>query len=203
VTVRVIGPKDPYEMGSIDTTSQSVTWSRGLSPFYLGPVPLYTGAVVSEALRMENGWQYAKVYPVHMDEDGNPTEAYYAWAQEGWVSSRASRYPMGKGARPEYSWWAGEKLTYLEARKRIYLPMYARAVVKTRAFDILMREYLTRGKLTLWDFDGYDHHALGMTFEDVLACGTRKMGHALVLSMLLETFAGNLAARVSGGSVQG
>jgi len=31
-----------------------------------------------------------------------------------------------------------------------------------------------------------------MTFEDVLACSTRKMGHALVLSMLLETFAGKM-----------
>lgn len=192
MTVRVIGPKNPYEPGSIDTTSQSVTWSRGLSPFYVGPVPLYSGAVVPEALRMENGWQMAKVYAVHMDENGDPTEAYFTWARDGWLSSRASRYPMGKGARPEYSWWEGEKLTYLEARKRIYLPMYARAVVKTHAFDILMREYLTRGTLTLWDFDGYDHHALGMTFEDVLACPTRKMGHALVLSMILETFAGKM-----------
>lgn len=119
----------------------------------------------------------------------------------GWLDPRASRYPMGKGARPEYSWWEGEKLTYLEARKRIYLPMYARAVVKTRAFDILMREYLTRGTLTLWDFDGYDHHALGMSFEEVLACPTRKMGHALVLSMLLETFAGKLAPVVSGSVI--
>lgn len=39
MTVRVIGPKNPYEMGSIDTTSQSRTWSRGLSPFYVGPRP--------------------------------------------------------------------------------------------------------------------------------------------------------------------
>lgn len=201
MTVRVIGPKDPYEMGAIDTTSRSVSWSRGLSPFYLGPVPLYKDSVVPEALRMENGWQFGKLYAVHMDDNGDPTDEYFAWARDGWLDPRAHRYPMGKNARPEYSWWEGEKLTYLEARKRIYLPMYARAVVKTKAFDILMREYLTKGKLTLWDFDGYDHQALGMTFEDVLGCPTRKMGHAFVLAMLLEKFAGKLAAEVSGSVI--
>jgi hypothetical protein len=35
---------------------------------------------------------------------------------------------MGRGAKPEYSLWDGERLDYIEARKRIYAPLYARAV---------------------------------------------------------------------------
>lgn len=200
MTVRVIGPKDPVDPDAINTTSRSSSWSRGLSPFFLGPVPLYTGSVVPEATNVENGWQFSKVYPIHISDNGDPTEAYFTWARAGWRAPRAFRYPMGKGARPEYSWWGGEKLPYLEARKRIYFPMYARAVVKSSAFKTLLEEYRARGHITLWDFDGYDHRALGMTFDDVLACPTRTMGHAFILAMMLERFADNIA-KGTGGTV--
>jgi len=86
---------------------------------------------------------------------------------------------------PEYSLWNGEKLGYVDARKRIYCPVYARAVVKTEAFWLLRQQYLTRSEIWLWDFDGYDHVQMGWTLEQVLDCSTRKMGHAFVLTALL------------------
>ncbi len=167
----------------INTTSRSTTWSKGLSPFFLGPVDLYDGYT---ARNMENAWQYAKVYSQHVDDEQNPTTGYFAWATGGWARDRADRYPMGKGAKPLYSWWNGNKLSYIEARKSIYAPLYAMLVQKTDAYKRLQEEWEKKGEIWLWDFDGYDHHALGMSYEDVLNCETKKMGHAFVLAMCLE-----------------
>lgn len=186
MTIRVIGPRDPPDPNAINTTSRSKTWSRGLSPFFLGPVPLYPGAPLKEAKNMENLWQFSKVYLSQVDSDQNPTQEYWSWATRGWGSPRAERYPMGKGSVPLYSLWEGRQLPYLEARKTIYSPSYAKAVVGTEAFDRLLNLYKTTGRVTLWDFDGYDHTALGMSLRDVLNCPTRKMGHAFVLAYLLE-----------------
>jgi hypothetical protein len=96
---------------------------------------------------------------------------------------------MGKGAVPEYSWWEGERLGYVEARKRIYVPAYAGAVLNSPAFSRLREMYREFGTLVLWDFDGYDHHQTGASLKEVLNDPTRKMGHAFVLAMLLEQLA--------------
>lgn len=95
--------------------------------FYLGPCDLYGGYV---AKNMENGWQYSKVYDCHIAADGNPTTDYFIWANKGWSDSFAHRYPMGKGVIPKYSYWNGIKYNYIEARKNIYVSLYARTVVK-------------------------------------------------------------------------
>jgi len=42
--------------------------------------------------------------------------------------------------------------------------------------------------LYLLDFDGYDHKELDMSYDDVINCEKRKMGHAFVLAMLLEKY---------------
>lgn len=189
MTIRVVGPGDRYEGDDpsfVNVTSQSlVKWQTGLSPFRLGPVPLYAEAPMRAAQNVENAWQFAKVYPQHVGSDGHPTPEYFAWASAGWSSTWAHRYPMGKGAVPAFSWW-GEPLDYIAARKAIYMPLYAGAVVKGNAFSHLQRVYNTHGRVTLWDFDGYDHAKLSMTLDDVLNCKERKMGHAFVLAMLLQ-----------------
>lgn len=190
MTVRVIGFKEavsPDELVVNTTSRSSESWSRGLSPFYLGPVPLYEGAVCAEAANLENAWQFSKVYPEHLDGDRNPTQAYFEWAAAGWRDTKAHRYPMGKGAKPSYSWWAGKRLGYLEARKSIYIPLYARAVVQTHAFAHLLDLYRKTGSVTLWDFDGYDHRSLGMSMKDVVNNEKRSMGHAFVVAHLLES----------------
>lgn len=191
--IRIVGPKTPKELGLtkrpefVNTTSRaSVPWHRDLSPFFLGPVKLYEGSVPGAARNMENAWQFAKVYKKHVGPDGDPTDDYFRWAQEGWGYARAVRYPMGKGAVPEYSWWEGERLGYVEARKRIYVPLYTRAVMRTRGFAKLRSLYRELGEVVLWDFDGYDHHELGMSLKEVLNDPERKMGHAFVLAMILS-----------------
>lgn len=188
MTVRVIGPREGWTAtpGVINTTSRSTTWSRGLSPFYLGPVPLYEGAPIPTARNFENAWQFAKVYPTQVGPDGNPSPVYWSWATAGWRNPRAERYPMGKGAIPAYSYWEGQRLDYISARKTIYFPLYARLVAETEAFGLLLETYRRDGAITLWDFDGYDHLALGYSLKDVLNDPARKMGHAFVLAYLLE-----------------
>ncbi len=109
------GPDEPNKT-VINTTSRSTTWSKGLSPFFCGPCDLYD---IYNSKNVENAWQYAKVYAQHVDADQNPTESYFLWAQGGWNKKIADRYPMGKGAKPLYSYWNGEKLPYIDARKKI------------------------------------------------------------------------------------
>lgn len=183
MAVRITGPRGPRVEGAIDCTSRSRAWSRGLSPFLVGPAEVYGG---QQARVFENLWQYAKVYKEHADSAGNPTPEYFEWARAGWAKERADRYPMGRGAKPLYSLWDGRRLTYLEARRAVYAPIYASLVTQTHAFVRLAEEYQARGEVWIWDFDGYDHVREGMTYLDVMNCDTRKMGHAFVLGMLLE-----------------
>lgn len=180
---RYPAPKDAVV---INTTSRSTDFGKGLSPFFLGPVMLYGDY---QSRNVENAWQYSKVYKAHTDKEGNPTEAYFEWAVEGWGSSRASRYPMGQGTIPLYSYWDGDKLDYIEARKRIYCPLYAKALENNipllERLSELYADLESKGEdLYLWDFDGYDK--FDKTYEQVLNDPSRKMGHAFVVAMMLE-----------------
>lgn len=179
--VRVVGPCDLADERDlvVYTTSKSKAWSRGLSPFLLGPVYLYNGYI---SLNVENAWQYSKQYPGQSDEE------WLAWARAGWASKRASRYPMGRGAIPSWSRWKDKKLGYIEARKQIYIPLYTTAVVQSKAYSTLVDIYnsLQHTRLCLFDFDGFDYMLGERTLYDVMVDPSRPMGHAFVLAMLLE-----------------
>lgn len=179
--IRIIGPRDKRVPGAINTTSHS-EWTRDLSPFLLGPCAMYDGL---ESLNMENAWQFSKVYADQVDIDHNPLPEWYKWRDKGIASKFAYRYPKGKGAIPLYSYWNGEKLSYIEARKLIYIPLYVNAVKNTHGYKYLKKLYINGENIVLWDFDGYNHHKLNMSLDDVLHCTTRKMGHAFVLAMML------------------
>jgi hypothetical protein len=185
--ITVVGPRDPIPNNDvvINTTSRSNDWGVGLSPFLNGPVWMYDKIL---AQNIENAWQYSKVYDIHTS--GPPhyemLPSWWDWARAGWSSKRAVRYPFGKGAKPLYSYWNGYRLGYIQARKFIYIPLYAQAVWTTPAFQKLQKLYDQGKNICLWDFDGYLHHQLGMTLEDVVECPNRTMGHAFVLAMMLE-----------------
>jgi len=188
--IHVISPryKAPTDANIINTTSRSQNWSRGLSPFVCGPVDLYDGY---KSICVENAWQYSKVYGHidHIDDDGNPTEAYFKWAKAGWDSIRADRYPMGKGVAPQFTYWDGEKLGYVEARKKVYIPLYAEAVKKTEAFKKLAEIYNAipeEETLYLWDFDAHSLTPGTFDYWDLWNNPNIKVGHAYVLAMLLE-----------------
>ena len=182
--IQVIGPKDrPYPgFLVVNTTSRSPqTWSRDLSPFYLGPVDLYDSHV---SQKMENGWQFSKVYCDHLEEDGRISERYWEWARKGWQSDWAHRYPMGKGTKPLFSLWDGERLDYLSARERIYLPLYVQAVVRTEAFQKLV-DLAEKKNIAIFDFDSYDLNERETTLGEAFRDPSRKFGHGFVLYGLL------------------
>jgi hypothetical protein len=167
----------------VNATSRAETiWEKSLSPFYLGPVDLYSNF---SAKNVENAWEFAKIYKCHIDENGNPNQKYWDWAKKGWDSTRAHRYPMGRGAIPEYSYWNWKKLSYVEARKKIYGPLYMKAVQGTEGYKRLEGIRDNEKVLVLRDFDGYNHDNVKMSLTDVLNCNTRKMGHAFFLKILL------------------
>ena len=184
--IRVIGPR---ELDAAQAAGETVVWTvskaeedwqRDLSPFHLGPVPVYGGR---QSRSMENAWQYAKVYATHAQADGTPTAEYWDWAEAGWKRP-AVRYPMGKGAKPLYCLWDGERLDYLTARRKVYFPVYRDAVKLTEGFRRL-QELHVKGPVTLFDFDGYCHQTRNMTLAQVAAFTSRPMGHAFVLKAML------------------
>ena len=180
--------KIPEHALVVNTTSRSTDWSRGLSPFFLGPVNLYNGYT---SINVENAWQYSKVYEYYTDNNGDPDEHYFKWAQEGWNKTRADRYPMGRGVKPLYSYWDGEKLDYIAARKKIYIPLYSKAVKKTSAFEKLYQLYVDAKfnaieTLYLQDFDAHNLKPNSFKYEDLWINPNIKVGHAYVLAMLLE-----------------
>lgn len=169
----------------IDTTSRSDNWTKGLSPFLVDGGHLYDNYY---AKNVENAYQASKVYK-EFDDNGKPKPEYFEWAQKIWNDSWAHRYPMGKGAIPLYSWWKGKALDYIEARKQIYIPIYGRGVIKTKAFGQLLYLYRTTKKdIYLIDFDGYNHIAIGKSMTEVLNDTHMRMGHAFVLYSLLEKY---------------
>lgn len=183
----IVGPRDTDHLAGnsilVNTTSRSQDWGRGLSPFFLGPCELYSGYI---SKTVENAWQFAKVYPKYADINGDPADTYWKWAAEGWADSWAHRYPAGKGAKPLYSYWDGRKLSYIEARKEIYIPLYSKAVRESEAFARLKECVEVYDNVYLWDFDGYDYRRDGITLTQVMNNPRRSMGHAFVLAMMLE-----------------
>jgi len=165
----------PRDAVIIDTTSSSGQF-RELSPFILSAPP---------AKNLENLWQFSKVYSNQVYTSGEPTLEWESWRRQGWEDKRAHRYPMGRGTIPLYSFWQGEHLDYIQARKRIYIPEYAKNVIKTESFNCLTNLDDTQN-IILLDYDAYDHEKLGMTLVDVVNEPGRKMGHAFVLLMILE-----------------
>lgn len=154
-----------------------------LSPFVIGPCELYDGM---SSKNMENA---CKVYKRHLNTDGKPNDQYKLWAQNGWNNPKAVRYPMGRGAVPEYSWWRGEKLSYIAARKRIYASLYAKAITASGGLKWIRDTYQnclqTDTRLILRDFDGHDHDKYDLSLTEVLNNPKRKMGHAFIIKALL------------------
>jgi hypothetical protein len=169
----------------VNCTSHSKDFGKGLSPFLIGPVELYSGAPAYFARNVENSWQYSKCFKEHIDKDGLPTEEYFKWAKNGFIKEKAVRYPMGKGRKAEFAWW-GRKLDYIESRKIIYIPAYANAVKNTDSFKKLKELYNKFDRLLLWCFDCYSME--GLTYKDIINNPNKSLGHGFVLAMLLEDF---------------
>lgn len=174
--------KNPENYPVVNVTSRGVGWGRSLSPFLIGPIKIWEG---SWSKNFENLWQYSKVFEGYGDENG-PYEKWFEWAKAGWAKKWADRYPMGRGVKPLYSYWNGEKLSYVEARKKIYIPLYSAAVRDSYGYGKLEGEYLGNEVLVIQDFDAHnimvdkDYDIWGLVGNENV-----KVGHGYVLAMML------------------
>ena len=179
---------------------------QDLSPLYIGPVVASDGLVANT---FENLWQYSKVYPKIYDAngkivagvgaDGEPTAAFWDWrlrffAQEG----KGDRHPAFPSSvrhldcRYTVYYENGEwqHLGYVEARKKIYIPEYAKLVVGTDTYKELAARVAAGEKIALVDFDAWNYYGKDLTatttIKEMVDNPAYKVGHSYVIKMLLQ-----------------
>lgn len=161
--------KDNYERIVIMMKSHSKWWP--LSPYYL---------VNGKGQIMENIWQFSKHYAEvpksiqtyslydptiiwshqaenHIDDDGNPNERYYAWRNKGFNNKYAVRYPVGYNDRHKCLCSiseSGERMDYIESRKKIYLPIYTELAKQSSLFTTLLNKLKTGKNILICEVDG-------------------------------------------------
>lgn len=165
-------------------------FARQVSPFFVGPV---TGTDGATAPNLEVYWQCGKVFP-HHDEGGKPTPAFFSYrdrmytAIPGSIPKPVMRHPYRQfGYDPEdmvyWAYWNEEKgeyepLSYLEGRKKVYVPEYAKLVANTPALAYMKRLLDEGKKIALLDFDGFNYYnedAMKIRYRAyVLRCKKRK-----------------------------
>lgn len=173
----VFGPKEKIKPAVwVNTTSRSKDFGVAFSPF-LNQGPIELGGLKSN--NVENFWQFTKVYKEHVDDFA----AWKKWRDSGLADTHAYRYPMGRGRQPEFSYFDKQKLGYVEARKRIYAPIFRQKLERycQRQIHSLV-DMLTVCDVWLWDFDGY---LTEDSFETVINNPSNKMGHAFVLKKFI------------------
>ena len=144
-----------------------------LSPYYLKN---------EEGHIHENIWQFSKVYPTvpeskqrysrydptviwewpaedHLKED-KVLPAYFKWKQARLENKYAVRYPVGFKNRHtvKFALHYDKQLTYIEARKAIYLPEYVRLAKQEKQFKELRKQLKVGENLLIIEVDG-PHHA--------------------------------------------
>jgi hypothetical protein len=198
----------------------------------LGPYVLKNNDVL-----VENEWQFSKVYPrvkaikvpysqwdrriiwehgeeVHVNTNDEPNDAYWAWRKKGMATPDAVRYPNGHANRRSVLYSikgdSNQRLSYIEARKEIYLPIYINAVVKEEQFKELQKRLDNGENLLLIEVDGpheesltyyKDEYGVDSSFIEkntilateenlkiMLEDDTHSFGHGYCLAAALEGF---------------
>lgn len=137
---------------------------------------------------MENIWQFSKLYEKvprsiqrysqydskiiwdHPEEvhylNEEVTDEYWAWREKGFNCKYPVRYPVGFKNRHKCICSLGERedgdfdmLDYIEARKRIYLPVYTELVKNEKKFHKLKRMLKTHNLLIV-EVDGPHQESL-------------------------------------------
>ena len=147
---------------------QHPRFARDLSPFYAGPVTSSDGV---RAEFFEIFWQCGKVYPCH-DDNGKPNDAYFEWRNYFYSQTECTKDLMRhtckslgyehKDAR-YFAYFDKEQgdyipLGYVEARKKIYFPEYAKLIYNTESFQYLKSLVDSGKKIALVDFDACNYN---------------------------------------------
>ena len=148
--------------------AQHPRFARELSPFYAGPI---TSADGVKAEIFEIFWQCGKVYPCH-DDNGTPNDAYFEWRNYFYSQTECTKDLMRhtcksigyehKDAR-YFAYFDKEKgdfvpLGYVDARKKVYFPEYAKLIYNTESFQYLKSLVDSGKKIALVDFDACNYN---------------------------------------------
>jgi hypothetical protein len=133
---------------------------------------------------VENAWQFLKVWP----EEGGWNEAE---AMAAFESDCAIRYPRGRGKKAIGHHWheTGELIDYVEARQRIYLPLYLKMLELPDRAEIIqrLRDQAASQLVSIWDFDSYDIKAVGLTnIFDTIFYEKRPFAHAFIVAIAVR-----------------
>ena len=129
-----------------------------------------------EAVLFENYWQYGKLFATlgHLSADDRVTPKWRAFRKKGYAQKKGHRHPKGtkttevlyrfkRGGREcnkyKYhtacsSYYFGERMSYIESRKRVYCPMYEALVRRTAFYTKLQKEVARGVHVMILDFDG-------------------------------------------------
>lgn len=145
-------------------------FAKELSPMFIGPL------VSSDGVRAENFelfWQCGKVYPCH-DDNGKPNAAYFEWRNFFYSQTECTKdmkrhtcKSLGyehKDAR-YFAYFDNEKkeyipLNYVEARKKVYFPEYAKLVYNTESFKYMKSLVESKKRIALVDFDACNYNEI-------------------------------------------
>ena len=198
---------EDYDRINVTSGAKDKQAAHDLSPFFLGPIVTPDGI---ESLNLENLWQYSKVYPLifneeldvvrGVDKNNDPTPDFFEWRKRFLKSVKADRHPSlpksitGKDClysvyynKEEKKW---EKLDYISARKKIYIPEYAKLVASTVTYKNLKERVDKGDKIALVDYDAWNYYGKDMdskvVMKDVVNNPSIKLGHGFVIKMLLQ-----------------
>ena len=151
-----------------DFMKEHPTFARDLSPFFIGPLVSSDGV---KAEIFEIFWQCGKVYPCH-DQGGKPNAAYFEWRNKFYAESTCTKGLMRHACKSlgyehtdtlYFAYFDKEKqeyipLKYVEARKRVYFPEYAKLIYNTESFQYLKSLVDSGKKIALVDFDACNYN---------------------------------------------
>ena len=222
-----------YDVIDVTSHNPDPVFRSEISPMYIGPVVTPDGVTCNV---FELLWQCSKVYPCHVGPDGEPTGDYFTWRNARFAEPRPSLSDKSSVKRfrhintelsanhedARYSLWYNKNtgkydhLSYVQARKKIYIPEYARLVSGTETFRKLKERVDAGEKLAFMDYDAfniYSESAKGKEFEryldrckkrkaepsltrndytrlctmkDVIDCPFVSVGHGFILKALLQ-----------------
>jgi hypothetical protein len=151
-----------------DFMKEHPTFARDLSPFFIGPLVSSDGV---KAEIFEIFWQCGKVYPCH-DQGGKPNAAYFEWRNYYYSQTECTKDLMRHTCKSlgyehkdtlYFAYFDKEKqeyipLNYVEARKKVYFPEYAKLIYNTESFRYLKSLVDSGKKIALVDFDACNYN---------------------------------------------
>lgn len=143
-------------------------FAKELSPFFVGPLTSSDGV---RAEIFEIFWQCGKVYPCH-DDNGKPNAAFFEWRSYFYSQTKCSKGLMRHSCKSlgyehsdtrYFAYFDKEKgeyvpLYYVEARKKVYFPEYAKLIYNTESFKYLKSLVDSGKKIALVDFDACNYN---------------------------------------------